>query len=291
MKWTISCLCCFLLIGCNQKQQSKANEDAIEPSIKIHQNTLKLIQSKGKSIIERIKVPGDFTRQKVELNSFANFLRNLPLKHHGSKVKHYDGTKKPNNAIYEAVIDLPIGNKDLHQCADAIMRLKAEYLWETGKYDDIHFNFTNGFRVEYSKWMEGNRMIVDGNKTYWKPGAQRTNNYHNFWKYMELIFTYAGTASLEKELKPMDLSEMQIGDVFIKGGHPGHAVIVLDMAENAKGEQLFMLGQSYMPAQEIQILKNNQTKHISPWYRLDNFEVLNTPEWSFTSDQLKRFEK
>jgi hypothetical protein len=45
-----------------------------------------------------------------------------------------------------------------------------------------------------------------------------------------------------------------------------------------------------MPAQEIQILKNNQISDISPWYRLNDFEVLNTPEWSFTADQLKRFD-
>ena len=46
---------------------------------------------------------------------------------------------------------------------------------------------------------------------------------------------------------------MQIGDVLIQGGSPGHAVIVVDMAENpATGEKLYLLAQSYMPAQDIQ---------------------------------------
>ena len=46
-----------------------------------------------------------------------------------------------------------------------------------------------------------------------------------------------------------ELSEMQIGDVFIRGGSPGHCVIVVDMAVHQEtGEKLFMLAQSYMPA-------------------------------------------
>ncbi|MEZ4798767.1 MAG: DUF4846 domain-containing protein [Flavobacteriales bacterium] len=59
-----------------------------------------------------------------------------------------------NYDVYDAVVDLEIGTKDLHQCADAVMRLRAEYLWVTQQYDKIHFNFTNGFRVDYTEWDE-----------------------------------------------------------------------------------------------------------------------------------------
>ena len=37
---------------------------------------------------------------------------------------------------------------------------------------------------------------------------------------------------------------------------PGHVVLIVDMAENDKGEKIFMLAQSYMPAQQTQILIN-----------------------------------
>jgi len=40
----------------------------------------------------------------------------------------YNGLTKDNNKVYEAVVDMSIGKRDLHQYADAIMRLKAEYL-------------------------------------------------------------------------------------------------------------------------------------------------------------------
>lgn len=289
MKWIIPIICCFLIQNCDNAHNQKLQEHSEKVSIAPSSINEQLLDTSGKFVHNRINAPKNYTRSAVLPNSFAQYLKKLPLKPHGSEVKYYNGTIKPNNQIYDAVIDLPIGNKNLHQCADAIMRLKAAYHWGNKEYEKIHFNFTNGFKVDYSKWMDGFRMKINGNKTNWEAGPKRENDYEDFWEFMELIFTYAGTASLEKELKSIELSQMQIGDVFIKGGHPGHAVIVLDMAKNVKGEQLFMLGQSYMPAQEIQILKNNQASEISPWYRLNDFEVLNTPEWSFNADQLKRF--
>ena len=130
-------------------------------------------------------------------------------------------------------------------------------------------------------------MVVKGNKTYWINGAARTNNYQSFWKYMELIFNYSGTLSLDRELNSKSVKDLKIGDVFILGGSPGHAIIVADVVVNpSTGEKRFLLAQSYMPAQETQILKNPNDDN-SPWYS-DNFgEVLNTPEWSFYANQLK----
>lgn len=87
------------------------------------------------------------------------------------------------------------------------------------------------------------------------------------------------------------LEDMKIGDVFLKGEDPGHCVIVVDMAENrTTGEKLFMLAQSYMPAQDIHILKNPRNEEISPWYPVAFGETLNTPEWSFNKNQLVRFQ-
>ena len=82
---------------------------------------------------------------------------------------------------------------------------------------------------------------------------------------------------------------MQIGDVFIKGGSPGHAVIVVDMAKSSTGETLFLLAQSYMPAQEIQILVNPVNDDLSPWYSTKYLDYLQTPEWGFEIDELMRF--
>lgn len=252
--------------------------------------TPSLVFPEGATINQRILPPQGYKRESVEPASFAYYLRNLPLKSDTTQVRFFNGAVKPNYGGYVAVIDLPIGEKDLHQCADAVMRLRADYLYAQERYDDIHFNFTNGFQVDYSKWRSGKRIKVQGNNTYWVEGNTASNTAEDFWKYLEMIFTYAGTHSLSKELKKVDISNMQIGDIFIQGGFPGHAVIVVDMVKDpSTGKQLFLLAQSYMPAQELHIVSNPNNKNISPWYELDFGEELLTPDWQFSSMDLKRF--
>ncbi len=248
-----------------------------------------LINENGNTISERFNPPKTYHRINSEPGTFAYYLRNLPLKPYGSKVKYYNGLIKPNFWVYKAVVDMDVGERDLQQCADAVMRLKAEYLYKSNQYNKIHFNFTNGFRVDYSEWMKGKRIIVEGNKTYWKDQASPSNTYSGFRKYMNIIFAYAGTLSLSNEMISVNLNDIQIGDVFIQGGSPGHAVIVVDMAIDSNQNKIFLLAQSYMPAQDIQILANPNNRKLSPWYNVDFEGDLETPEWTFKKSDLKRF--
>jgi hypothetical protein len=135
----------------------------------------------------------------------------------------------------------------------------------------------------------GKRIRVNGNNVSWTQATSPSNTYSDFWKYMEIIFSYAGTLSLAQEMNNVAITDMNIGDVFIQGGSPGHAVIVVDMAVDPSGNKLFLLAQSYMPAQEIQVLKNPNSTTGSPWYSTDFGNTLVTPEWRFTRDDLKRF--
>jgi hypothetical protein len=134
--------------------------------------------------------------------------------------------------------------------------------------------------------------VIKGNQVTWSKSAAANDAYPIFRNYCNTIFNYAGTSSLSKELKAVkDINDMKIGDVFIVGGFPGHAVLVVDMCENIKtGEKLFMIQQSYMPAQEMHILKNKNNPSYSPWYSLDFGSELETPEWTFRKDQLMKFE-
>lgn len=253
-------------------------------------NTNYLINEEGSTIQSRFLLPKGYSRIKTNEGSFEKYLQDLPLKPHGTKVKFYDGKNKVNRKIYIAVIDMDIGTKDLQQCADAVMRLRGEYLYKNKRYNEIHFNFTNGFNCEYLKWMEGNRIHVEGNKTWWVKKYSPSNTYENFQKYMEQVFMFAGTFSLSKELVKVEVKEIKIGDVFIQGGSPGHAVIVVDMAENkTTGDKIFLLAQSYMPAQDIQVLQNPKNRELNPWYSINFGNKLVTPQWDFTKDDLKRF--
>lgn len=187
-----------------------------------------------------------------------------------------------------AVVDIDVGDKDLQQCADAVMRLRAEYLFETNQYDLLQFNFTSGDVCAWNKWRAGWRPVVDGNSVRWNKSADPSDSYNNFRAYMEMVFTYAGTYSLSQELSSQSLSGIMPGDLFIEGGFPGHAVIVLDVAENDEGERIFLLAQSYMPAQDIHVLRA-PGQDFEPWYRADFGERLKTPEWTFERGDLRKF--
>jgi len=249
----------------------------------------------GMTVQTRFAPPAGYEREAVAGDSFAAYLRQLPLKAHGAQVKLYDGRTKPNRNTYAAVVDLAIGRRDLHQCADAIIRLRAEYLHSRGRYDEIRFRFSSGFPAEFARWRRGERIIMHGNRASWQQRAAPSAGYRDLWEFLEMVFTYAGTASLARELAAAPGDDPRSGDVFIQpglgpGGRAGHAVIVVDSALNrADGRSVFLLAQSYMPAQEIQVLLNPNDARLGPWYASAFRDRLVTPEWTFKRTDLKRF--
>lgn len=242
------------------------------------------------TIGSRIAVPSGFTRQHQETKGFGEYLRNFPLKQKNSKVLLYNGNEKKRQDVHEAVLDISVGNKDLQQCADAVMRLRAEYFYSTKQYDQLHFNFTNGFNASFDKWRKGYRIKVKGNTATWVKTSEPSDSRKIFDSYLEMVFSYAGTLSLQKELRKKELKAIEPGDVFIVGGSPGHAVIVMDVAiQQTTGKKVFVLAQSYMPAQSIHVLKNFNDTALSPWYHLKEGDVLETPEWDFPAGSLYEF--
>lgn len=256
------------------KEQHSANLAAITPNI----------------LYKRFGCPEGYVRKNAAVNSFETWLRNVPLKTEGSPVYLFNGELKTNQRVHAAVLAFDRGTEDLQQCADAVMRLRAEYLYQKKAYDSIVFTFTNGTKARYSKWREGYRAQVSGNTVSWIKSAKPDTSYACFRKYMNTVFMYCGTYSLSKELIGTSIEEIKGGDVFITGGFPGHAMIVMDVAVNtATGKRLFMLAQSYMPAQDIHIVKNYSNKDISPWYEVPENSSIDTPEWTFEATDLKRF--
>lgn len=291
-KWSVLLLIAILILLTSCKSIKNNSElpfqFGISEDIEVPQDTSYIIPE-GDTIETRYSTPEGFNRTEIEESSFGQFLRNQKLKPYGEKVLYYNGREKSSMGIYDSVMDVDIGDRDLHQCADAIMLLRGEYLYSISAYDEIKFNFVSGFTAEYRKWMEGYRISVEGNNVSYYKGANPSNTYEDFRKYMNMVMAYAGTLSLEKELEPVDVKDMEIGDVFIVGGSPGHAVIVVDMAMNDTNEKIFIIAQSYMPAQQTQILINPNDNSISPWYSLKDKDKLITPEWFFNLDTLRRF--
>lgn len=240
----------------------------------------------GKTVIERFKLPDGYQRLKPEANSFGEYLQNFPLKSTNAKV-YFFNRKEKISSHHVAVLDIDRGTKDLQQCADAVMRLRAEYLYKQKRFDEISFKNFQNVGMSYKKYCQGYRMTNEG----FLKLKGIDNSKEGFRKYLDMVFNYANTATLQRELKNKELKKIQIGDVFIVSNtRPyGHAMIVMDVAENTKTkDRIFLLAQSYMPAQDIHIVKNPQG---GCWYNTrDINDKIITPEWTFSSSDLYSFQ-
>jgi Domain of unknown function (4846) len=252
---TFTLLLLVIIPGCVQKQ--KQSSEIIQPA------AVQPIYI----TIGNITVPPGYTRVAAAAGSFAAWLRDVSLKKEKA-VYLYNGKLKPNQSAQFAVIDIPVGSKNLQQCADVVMRLRAEYLFAQKKFGNIAF-------MDYSgKWYK------------WTG----TTNRPAFDNYLQNVFGWCGSASLEKQLKPVEnFNDITAGNVFIQGGFPGHAMIVVDVAVNEKGNKAFMLAQGYQPAQDIHVVNNPMNNSLNPWYEVNDENLIITPEWRFYKSHLRRW--
>jgi hypothetical protein len=204
------------------------------------------------NLLSRFRAPSGYRQQMIAPGSFAEWLQKLPLKPPGTPTRTYNGDIARTDIETAAVVDISVGKQDLQQCADVVMRLRGEYLYQAKRYQEISFNFVSGFRCDYIHYANGYRFVSG----HWILKAKKDFSYPTFMRYMELVFAYAGTLSLEKELHKVNVpGELKAGDVFIHGGSPGHCFIVMDVVENSQHKKQFLLAQSFMPAQNLQILQ------------------------------------
>lgn len=286
--------------GVKETQEESRGETAAEVIIKTKEpmtETASLDDYKGESLIngegmtlqERISAPHGYERVESTGGSFLSYMRVFPMKADKSPVLLFDGREKGNQRAHVAVFEMPVFDSDLQQCADSIIRSYGEYFWSVGAYDKIAFHLTNGFLMDYRTWREGNRLAVDKNQVSWVKKASYDDSYDTFLLYLKYVMMYAGTLSLDEESTAADINQLQAGDMFIKGGSPGHCVMVADVAVNEEGETCFLLAQGYMPAQEFHILRNPLHEE-DPWYYTAELTYpLITPEYVFQEGSFKRW--
>lgn len=236
------------------------------------------------TIAKRFEPPRGFARAAAPDDSLAAFLRGLPLLDGNPDVLLWNGALKRYQRGHLAVVDIDVGKHDLQQCADAVMRLLAEHRF--ARKLPICFTATSGDPMPWERYRKGERPSASANHLQWATRAEPSDSHAAFRGYLDAVFTWAGTLSLHRDLTAVaDSEKLEVGDVFIVGGSPGHAVLVADVVENTKGEQRFLLVQSYMPAQQIHVLRGAD----GPWYALPgDGEALATPEWTFPAGSRRR---
>jgi hypothetical protein len=273
MKKMISMLICFLLVGCQVSNPEKGSKKAF-----------RFINEKGMTLSTRFRTPEGYKRKKSAL---GDFLADYPLKKSGSPVLLYNGKRRLNQGGHVAVFKLPIEKYDLQQCADSVMRVYIEYYWHTNQKDKIAFHFVDGFLCDYNHWKEGYRVRFNNNKSTWVKSASYDDSYSNLKKYMRVLFAYASTLSLKEESQPTTLSDLKVGDIFIKAGSPGHVVMVVDVCEK-NGKKAFLLAQGFMPAQEFHVI-NNPAHSDDPWYYEEEVTYpFMTMEYTFSKGSLRK---
>src|SRR5512138_2665049 len=85
------------------------------------------------TVESRVPAPQGWHRVNVAPDSFAAWLRGLPVKPGRPDVRLFNGSKKWNQEAHHLVLDIDVGQRDRQQCADAVMRLRAEYLHQAGQ--------------------------------------------------------------------------------------------------------------------------------------------------------------
>jgi Domain of unknown function (4846) len=261
MRYKITSITLLLFsFSCNNNANSK-NKETTHPSIVVKKD----IHENEYAQIKNIPLPEGFARLKNDENSFAAWLENISLKK-DKTVYTFNGSPKYNQSAQFAVLDISVGKKDLQQCADAVMRLRAEYLFAQNKMNEIVFTDNEGGIYKFTE-----------------PFTKM-----HFAQFMDKVFGMCGSASLAKQLKTkVNFEDIEAGDVIIRGGFPGHAVMVMDIAENAAGKRVYMIAQSYMPAQDIHVLQNPMNENLSPWYEVNEDNIIQTPEYTFRKTELK----
>ena len=239
-----------------------------------------------KTIESEFKVPFGFEREII--NDYHKWIINQPLKDN-NKVFYSNGQEKINNNIWAAVFDYDLGTHKYHQCADAAIYLHAIYKYENGYKNQLIYSFTNGDKSSYKDWLNGARYNLDPNnirvlnKTF---KSKREDNLITFYNWLKMLWTWAGTGSLNYDTEKVDIFEMIPGDIFNQNGH---AISVVDVIINKNnGKKKFMLSQSFMidpsMGDEQHILLNPKTGNV--WYDLSN-KIIYTPEWTMKPEIIR----
>ena len=237
----------------------------------------------------RFVPPPGFERVSLPKGSFGAWLRGLPLAAPGTPVRTYAGTVRyaADDPRVAAVVAIDVGQADLQQCADAVVRLHAEWCWSRGR-KDISYRAAAGMSLPFERYLGGESDVLEGQSLRRKAGRRRPAQHRSLRRYLDMVFAWANTQSIARQATPVALDQLRPGDFFILPGNPGHAVIVADLARAAGRGRAALLLRSYIPAQSIYVLRPDSA---SVWFWLDPTRAVKTPFWEpFPWGSLRRLD-
>lgn len=255
-----------------------------------HSHSLNLIKDSGENLTERISTPPEFVRVEAEEGSFAEYLRNYPLKEAGSPVLLFDGRKKQNQASHAAVFAFPIEERDLQKSSDTILQFYAEYLYKRRAEEKIEFHGRNGTVSKWSEYKKKFRIDVSGNLKKWTKFEKPANKNRAFASYLRDLCAYTDEISLMiYDSEPTTFEELKIGDILMDIGKPSFVCLVVDICKNPKtGEKAVLLAEGGQTAQDFHVIRNPK-RETDPWYHEEDFFVpAVTPEHTYPKESWRK---
>ncbi len=227
------------------------------------------------SIEAHFSPPSGFKRVKTDSNSFAAYLRKLPVVASTNNVLDFKNNirVKAGDSTLAAVVPFAIKGKRLWQCMDILLILRVDYLKKEKDTESIKFPLPDGLILSWKEWRDGFRPDFSGLRFYKTRSETFNATANSFKRYLNSIFSYSNTQTFFYHYPQVSLGSIKPGDFIVKKGKKGHAVLVLDIAVNDRNEKVALIGQGDTPACQFYILKSKQN---SPWFRIS--EQADSPE-------------
>lgn len=239
-------------------------------------------------LAQRIEAPEGFARVNAGEGSWAEWLRHLPVRKPGTLVRDLGGSSVVAANLYPPAAVLDMDVRKYQECADVVLRLRAEYLLQAGRDEQIVFHLTGGGDISWPQWKQGMRPRYDGRRLHFARTGQPCSSRECFDAFLHSVYEWCGTLSLATEGTVVGSGAPRIGDFFVHGGSPGHGAIIVDLATDGAGRWRALLAHGYMPAQTPHVLR---TPGGATWFDLERDKPVRLPIWgSFTWSELRRFE-
>ena len=219
--------------------------------------------------VSDIPAPGGYTRVQYEEQSYSHWISHLSLKPE-KRILTYQGDElhNPFYAVW-AVLDRPLlFDQDLEQCADYAMRLWADYHKETGTLYDLYL-------FDYS-----------GNRQYFRPADI------SYELFLRRAFNYSNSHSLKQGCITVTPDNLRPGDLIVQNesGGIGHVSVIMNICASPQGDSLYLIGYSFMPAQEFHIEQADAKYGSDGWFTLEGYYTYLADHLDLGKPVLRRFE-
>ncbi|TGK39805.1 DUF4846 domain-containing protein [Leptospira andrefontaineae] len=204
-------------------------------------------KAESKSIRD-IATPKGCVREEYPKGSYQEWLRDLDLKP-DPRIFSYSGTeiKRELYNVHSVIAKPLLFENDLEQCADWGMRFWADYHRDSK-------NLSRLYLYNYS-----------GKKRYYSSSGK------DYLSFLKVSFDETNSWSVKKGAKTISEDKLVPGDMILQNenGGVGHLSVLMDSCSFADGKRLFLIGYSFMPAQEFHIERNPNRK--DGWYDISSF--------------------